>query len=221
MFWFVLGLCWINIMIKAILFDLDGVLVDACDWHYYALNMSLENNCGIKISRNDHETTFNGIPTLKKLEILEKTGLIHKSDFTKIWEDKQKYTKLSIDKYANFDRQKIDMHKKLIKNGYRLACVTNSIRETATLMLKNTGQIDFLEFIITNEDVKNPKPASECYEKACSLMKVKKIETLIIEDSEKGYKAAIGSGSHVLRVKNPNGVNIDAILGKIKSIEGR
>ena len=46
-------------MIGAILFDLDGVLVDACDWHYLALNRALEEVVGSSISREDHVTRHN------------------------------------------------------------------------------------------------------------------------------------------------------------------
>ncbi len=55
--------------IKLILFDLDGVLVEAQDWHYEALNRALEL-FGMPISRYDHLSTYNGLPTRKKLEML-------------------------------------------------------------------------------------------------------------------------------------------------------
>ena len=55
--------------IKAIIFDMDGVLIEAKDWHYEALNQALEL-FGFKISRYDHLVTFDGLPTRKKLEIL-------------------------------------------------------------------------------------------------------------------------------------------------------
>ncbi|STK74080.1 2-deoxyglucose-6-phosphatase [Escherichia coli] len=50
--------------IKAILFDMDGVLIDAKEWHYEALNKALDL-FGMKISRFDHLTTFDGLPTKK------------------------------------------------------------------------------------------------------------------------------------------------------------
>ena len=55
--------------IKAIVFDMDGVLIDAKDWHYEALNEAL-NLFGYEISRHDHLTTFDGLPTRVKLEML-------------------------------------------------------------------------------------------------------------------------------------------------------
>ena len=55
--------------IKAILFDMDGVLIDAKEWHYEALNQALKL-FGCEISRFDHVHTFDGLPTKDKLELL-------------------------------------------------------------------------------------------------------------------------------------------------------
>lgn len=55
--------------IKAILFDMDGVLIDAKEWHYEALNEALRL-FGVEISRYDHLHTFDGLPTKVKLEML-------------------------------------------------------------------------------------------------------------------------------------------------------
>ena len=56
-------------MIKTVLFDMDGVLIDATEWHYEALNESLEI-FGFTISRDEHQKRFNGMTTRSKLEIL-------------------------------------------------------------------------------------------------------------------------------------------------------
>jgi beta-phosphoglucomutase len=55
--------------IKAVIFDMDGVLIDAKEWHYEALNRSL-SNFGYSISRYEHLVTYDGLPTKKKLEML-------------------------------------------------------------------------------------------------------------------------------------------------------
>ncbi|WP_185022353.1 HAD hydrolase-like protein, partial [Pseudomonas fluorescens] len=56
-------------MIKAVIFDMDGVLIEAKDWHYDALNKAL-NLFGYNISRHDHLTSYDGLPTAHKLEML-------------------------------------------------------------------------------------------------------------------------------------------------------
>lgn len=64
-------------MIKAVLFDMDGVLIDAKDWHYEALNKAL-GLFGLGISRYDHLHTFDGLPTNVKLENVIRTTLFTK-----------------------------------------------------------------------------------------------------------------------------------------------
>ena len=63
-------------MNKLFIFDLDGVLVDACEWHKNALNEALHKVCSYKISKEEHISTFNGIPTREKLKILSLRGII-------------------------------------------------------------------------------------------------------------------------------------------------
>jgi beta-phosphoglucomutase-like phosphatase (HAD superfamily) len=55
--------------IRAVLFDLDGVLVDATEWHYEALNRALRL-FGFGITRYEHLAGYNGLPTRRKLEML-------------------------------------------------------------------------------------------------------------------------------------------------------
>ena len=56
-------------MIRAIIFDMDGVLIEAKDWHYEALNRALRL-FGLEISRYEHLSVFDGLPTRDKLEML-------------------------------------------------------------------------------------------------------------------------------------------------------
>ena len=197
--------------IRYILFDLDGVLVDACEWHYESLNRALDKICNFTINREDHEKDFNGLPTKKKLEILNSRDLVEEKDFQKIWNFKQKITVDVIGENAKPDREKIDLHRQLDSLGIQTACVTNSITETAELMLTLTKQKAYLNFVITNEDVVTPKPDPEGYQAAMKRLGSSPGETLIIEDSEKGYLAAIETGARVLRVKNATEVTFENI----------
>ena len=56
-------------MIKAVVFDMDGVLIDATDWHFHALNQAL-SLFGLEIEYEEHLSQFNGLPTKSKLKIL-------------------------------------------------------------------------------------------------------------------------------------------------------
>lgn len=194
--------------IKSILFDLDGVLVDACEWHYIALNQAL-TSIGINpISIDDHVKTYNGLPTSVKLEML---GL-QEEEKKLVWELKQKYTLESIRKNSKIQNEKIKLFAELKKMGIKIVCVTNSIRETAIEMLTRTGQIEYFDLIITNEDVIKNKPNPDCYNTAVERLNLKPMECVIVEDSPKGIEAAklsVIPNSNIWIVKNSKEVTLE------------
>ena len=150
-------------MNKLVVFDLDGVLVDACEWHRAALNQALKEICDYEISLEDHYSTFNGIPTKVKLQKLTKMGVLKEADHQKVYDRKQKVTIETIEKSAVYRREKVEMIYELRLRGYHIACFTNSIRQTAILMLDKTGVLEHLDYLVTNEDVENSKPAPDGY----------------------------------------------------------
>jgi beta-phosphoglucomutase len=200
-------------MIKAILYDLDGVLVDATEWHYESLNLALEQVKNFKIKRDEHIQTFNGLPTMRKLEILLEQGRVEKNDFNSIWQKKQDLTIEVIKKSAFVDSNKLRLHD--ATKQYKIVCVTNSIRETALLMLEKTGQLNYIDFVISNEDVSSPKPSPEGYLQAISRLKIKPEECMIVEDSPKGIEAANNSGAQLFEVSGYNEVTLENVLLKL------
>tara|TARA_R110000796_G_scaffold240591_1_gene361738 strand:+ start:8048 stop:8659 length:612 start_codon:yes stop_codon:yes gene_type:complete len=196
---------------KMIIFDLDGVLVDACEWHRVSLNESLKQISNYEISMDEHISTFNGIPTRKKLKILSERGLIQAALEDQIYQLKQHKTLEIIKRDAIIREEKIDLIKELRNKNIKVACFTNSIRETATLMLRMTGIIDLFDVIITNQDVQEPKPSPEGYNKIFNMYNFDKNEIIIIEDSPKGIQAAKSSGCRVIQVNNPDEVNLDLL----------
>ena len=200
-------------MIKAILYDLDGVLVDATEWHYESLNIALKEVAGFIIERNEHISTFNGIPTKKKMEILSKQNRLSLSLFQKVWDKKQEKTKEVIKQSASIDQNKIRLHNNT--KNMKKACITNSIHETAMLMLEKTGQLEFMDFVISNEDVTEPKPSPEGYNLAMKRLKLEPHECMIVEDAPKGIEAAKLSGANVYEVNGFYDVSLENILQKI------
>ena len=194
-------------MKKLIIFDLDGVLVDACEWHRVALNKALKEVSNYEISLQDHYSTFNGIPTRVKLSKLTEMGLIDTEDHDRIYNRKQELSIEIIKDNATKDITKIKMIEELKNNGHTVACYTNSIRKTAHLMLSRIGVIDLLELLLTNQDVKRPKPDPEGYEMIIKDLNFKREDVIIVEDSPKGLQAAYSTGCKVLKVKDPSEVN--------------
>jgi len=202
-------------MKKLIIFDLDGVLVDAKQIHFYTLNQSLRE-IGEKyvITETEHISVYDGLKTYQKLKLLsQKKGLSFDKHET-IWNRKQELTIEAISKLEH-DIQKIQLFKELRDKGYKLAVASNSIRRSVLVMLAKIGIIEYMDLIISNEDVKNSKPHPEMYWKAMSIMGVLPEETLIVEDSPHGLLAASRSRASVLRVDNPNDLTLEKITNKL------
>ena len=201
---------------KAVLFDLDGVLVNMPDGHYEALNKAL-NLFGAQIEREEHHKYFNGLPTRKKIEELERQNRLPSGLKETINAMKQKYTKEIIPKYCPPDYSKIILLTHLRDRKFMLGCCSNSIRETLHLMLQSAQLFDFFDVIIGNDEVVNPKPHPEIYHLACKRLGLKPYECIIVEDSPHGIASAKASGATVYEVRNCEDVNL-ALFEKLLSL---
>jgi HAD superfamily hydrolase (TIGR01509 family) len=203
--------------IKAVLFDLDGVLVDATEWHFNALNRALAL-FGYTISRYEHLTTYNGLPTRKKLEMLsvEKNFPCGLHSLTN--KIKQKYTREEILKNCTPVFEKEFMMHQLKREGYKLACCSNSIRESVELMLRGSGIFELFDFVVSNEDVKNPKPDPEMYLAAFKHLKLKPADCVIVEDAGHGIEAAKRSGGNLCQVAGFGEVDYSRVKNFIASV---
>ena len=204
-------------MKKLVLFDLDGVIADTKHIHYEALNhaISLVDPKYI-ITEPEHVLKYDGLKTRTKLNMLSDEKGLPVSSHNFIYDKKQELTILHFSKILTDERMR-DVFKTLKEEGYLLGCCTNCIRRTALVALAKTGVIEYLDVIVTNDDVKNPKPHPEMYWKAISMMGCLPEETLIIEDSPQGLLAATRSRADVVRVKNSADVTLDKIYTKLKS----
>ena len=198
-------------MIKLIIFDLDGVLVNARELHYEALNKALDTiDNKFVISRDEHLSTYDGLSTTKKLEMLTKSKGLSKDSHNIVWRLKQEKTVSIIDKFSPDFRVK-DILRRLKDSGYEIACCTNSIRETAKLQLIRKGFMEYIDVLYTNQDVNKPKPHPEMYMKCMLRFGLSPKQTLIIEDSHHGRKGALESGGHLCAVKDCEDVTYEKI----------
>lgn len=206
--------------IKAIIFDMDGVLINAKEWHYQALNKSL-GLFGMQISRYDHVCTFDGLPTKKKLELLSLERGLPQNLHSFINEMKQQYTQEII--YS--ECKPLFYHQyalsNLKKSGYKLAVCSNSIRKTMDLMLERACIVEYLDFYLSNQDVTHPKPHPEIYLKAMEKLNLLPEECLIVEDNIHGIKAAKASKGHLMQVHDVEDVTLNSILQSIEDAESR
>jgi len=205
--------------IKAILFDMDGVLVDAREWHYEALNRAL-GLFGLSISRYDHLVTYDGLPTKKKLEMLSVERELPRLLHPFINDLKQRYTIELVHRNCrpNFRRQYALA--RLKAEGFKIVVCSNSIKSTIEIMMDKSGLSAYLDFILSNEDVLKAKPDPEIYVTAIRRLGLAPSECLIVEDNENGIKAARGSGAYLMTVGSPDDVDYYSISKALIRTEG-
>jgi HAD superfamily hydrolase (TIGR01509 family) len=200
-------------MSKLIIFDLDGVLVEAKEIHFDSLNLALRDiDEKFVISWEDHLKTYDGLKTYDKLNLLSKfKGLpLDKTIFDKIFHSKQEYTLNALSNLGT-NQKFIALFEQLKANGYIISCCSNSVEKTVILSLTNLGIIRYFDLILSNESVKYSKPHPEIYWKAMSYFGALPSDTLIVEDSPTGLTAAFKSGAKVLRVKNTNDFDFEKL----------
>ena len=205
---------------KLVIFDLDGVLIESRELHYEALNDALRKvGSEYVITREEHLSLYDGLNTTKKLEMLsEKKGLDRKY-FNQIWQDKQVATFNLIRQFPKNNKIR-QMFAKLSSNGIKIAIASNSIRETVKLALLSIGVMEYVDYYVSNEDVKRTKPYPEMYWQCMTALNVLPKNTVIIEDSHIGRQGALDSGGHLVPVKDSHDLTMEKIDEAIDTLNG-
>lgn len=207
--------------IRLLIFDLDGVLCDAKEIHYEALNRALASlDQKYVIQRAEHLSKYDGLNTTKKLNMLTQEKGLPPESHNLVWTLKQKKTLEIIDGFT-YDHRLREVLEKLKEKNYTICVASNSIRDTVKMMLVRKGLIDYIDFFYSNQDVVNPKPNTEMYLRCMVKAGVSPKETLIIEDSHIGRKAALESGAYLFAVKDSKDVIFENIMAYIQSINGK
>jgi beta-phosphoglucomutase-like phosphatase (HAD superfamily) len=204
--------------IAAVLFDMDGVLVDAREWHYEALNAALEP-FGMTIARDEHLAVYDGLPTRKKLEILSKSRGLPQGLHEFLNTLKQQHTSGMMGQLCRPTFHHRFTLSRLKADGYRMAMCSNSVRTTVDAMAKLALIDPYFEFTLSNEDVSKPKPDPEIYATAIERIGATPERTLIVEDNQHGIAAAEAAGAYVLQVSGPEDVTYQRIAATIAKIE--
>lgn len=203
--------------IDAILFDMDGVLIDARELHYEALNAAL-SPFGLEIGHDTHLANFDGLSTRQKLAILSETRGLPAGLHHLINELKQKLTLAKIPSYCRPVFQHRYMLSRLRQEGYRLALCSNSMRQTVDEMMRSADLDVFFELTLSNEDIRSPKPDPGIYLEAAQRLRVAPDRCLAVEDNANGIRAAKAASMHVLEVADPTAVTYERISTTLDAI---
>lgn len=190
-------------MIKACIFDLDGVIVDTAKYHYLAWKR-LANQLGFVFSEKDNEQ-LKGVSRMTSLEILLKTGTLNLSEEKKIelaaqkneWYLENIHT-MNCDSTLPGVR---DFLNELKSNGFLIALGSSS--KNAKTILKKINLIEYFDVIIDGTCVSNAKPDPEIFSKGIEELNLLPNETVVFEDAEAGIEAALNAKTFAVGVGNP------------------
>lgn len=214
-------------MIKCILFDLDGVLVDCKNLHYEALNKALEHYKYSPISYTEHVTIYDGLSTSQKLDKLLSLDRINLGGRSQIANMKQILTEQYIEAFVMPDKILASLFR-LLKEHYRVMVCSNARRSTCIKLLGRLGLYKLednqsllkMSDIISNDDMTAKKPSAHAYI-SCLTTEFEPNECLVIEDSYHGTSAAKKAGMHVLNVRNSTELSYGLIQDEIRAINKR
>jgi beta-phosphoglucomutase len=199
---------------EAVVFDMDGVLIDAKEWHFQALNSALEL-FGFNIDKQEHLDRFDGLPTKDKLKILSSERgfptYLHKT--INLVKQERTLRLAALNCYPKPNLITIMSYLKL--SGYKIGLATNSIRLTTETMMKYAGLIDYFDLILTNEDVINSKPNPEIYLKAINYFHLQPSQVLVFEDNHHGIQAASSAGCSIFEVQSPDQLFLDQVISAL------
>lgn len=179
---------------KAILFDLDGVIVSTDEQHYLAWQ-ALADRLGIPFDRETNNR-FRGVSRMACMDILEQLGGKHYSK-----EEKEANASWKNDYYrsllAQMSPDDLDAEVKttldaLRAGGLRLAIGSSS--KNARFILSRIGLSDFFDAVSDGTNISKSKPDPEVFLKAAEFLGLKPEECLVVEDAVSGVDAAHAGG---------------------------
>lgn len=204
-------------MIKLIIFDLDGVLVDTEQIHRQSLIDAVKTITGRRTSEYEHLLKIDGQTTKQKLNLLKHHLALEDLDIQLIDDQKQQNVIRYLFRGLRRSPGQHEMFTEL-KEHYILAVASNSRKENVITILNILGITNFFSLILSNNDIINTKPDPEIFITAMATENVSPNETLILEDSEAGKYAAITSGAHVLAIDSLDMVTLTNIQNEIRKI---
>ena len=178
---------------SAILFDMDGVLVDSLDAWWLSLNKSLENYNYKTVSKEKFIEKFWGhdlFDNLKTMNIPIEIGNFCNNVYRNQVDVIKIYPKT------------INILEKL--KEYKKSIITNTPKDCTIQILKKFDIEKHFEFVLTSDDVNNAKPDPEIVLKSCKMLNVKTSDVILIGDTESDVKAGRAAGCKVI------GINVDA-----------
>ena len=196
-------------MIKAVIFDLDGVIVSTDDCHYRALKKMADEE-GIYFDR-EINNRLRGVSRMTSLDIvLERADKEYsESEKLALAERKNNYYKELICELTPNDilPGAMETLEKLKENGIKIAIGSSS--KNTPIILKQIGLDNFFDAVSDGNNITHSKPDPEVFLKAAEMLKIAPEDCMIVEDADAGIEAGKRAGMKTLSVQGAKGADFE------------
>ena len=196
-------------MIKAVIFDLDGVIVSTDDCHYRAWKKMADEE-GIYFDR-EINNRLRGVSRMTSLDIvLERADKEYsESEKLALAERKNNYYKELICELTPNDilPGAMETLEKLKENGIKIAIGSSS--KNTPIILKQIGLDNFFDAVSDGNIITHSKPDPEVFLKAAEMLKIAPEDCMIVEDADAGIEAGKRAGMKTLSVQGAKGADFE------------
>jgi len=193
-------------MIKAVIFDLDGVIVESEHMHIEAEKQTMLKY-GVRISSEELHRYTGTTAKFMFTELIKKYKL--NTTFKRIFNEKEEILFKLLEKDVQPTKGVIKFIEKLKRENVKLAIASSSHKRLIKFVLERLNITHLFDSIVGSEDVIHGKPNPETFLKAANELNVNPIECLVIEDSKLGVEAAKNAGMKCVGYRNPSSGNQD------------
>lgn len=192
-------------MIKACIFDLDGVLVDTAKYHFLAWKRLTSEELGFDLTEEENEK-LKGVSRMHSLEIILSLGGISKST-----EEKERLADKKNGWFTEFiSKMKADeifpgvktLLQKLKADNVKIALASSS--KNAQSIIDLLGIKNSFDAVVDGNMIVNTKPDPEIFLLAARKLNIQPSDCLVFEDAEAGVEAALRAGMKCIGIGSPN-----------------
>lgn len=200
---------------RALLFDLDGTLVDSSSCHEDAFKYAMQQHAPHLLPGFVYES----VKGLRTDDVFRNLKVSDDSLIEKLTGEKQaSYRQLVRAGAVKAFPHVRELLALLKQRGYGMSIVTSASRRSATSILNNLDLVQFFQVVVTGEDVAKAKPAPDGYLACIEQMRIEKEIALVVEDAVSGVQAGKAAGLEVIAVNNPELEDTNEYVGTIADL---
>ena len=190
-------------MLKGIIFDMDGVLINSEPFHYQVWKEALKKR-GINLDYEIYKPCIGSTVQVLMQILHEHYGVDKKDDSLPLEVKNLKQEMIEKQGYPPLIPYVKDMLERFHEAGYQMAVASSSPQEYIENVTSYWGISPYFQVLVSGEHVEHPKPAPDIFLKTADILGLLPEECLVIEDSENGCRAAKAAGMTCMAYYNPD-----------------